>query len=112
MRNTSLGNLSLCVCLFECKEQDQFNGLDTFHQLLKELTPNRASCVRLSLLIILLDWFAMEQNKSIVVKLTQIMQIIEGHNTSGKEMWIIISFLQSTNDGFKPQHGILLLQIF
>jgi hypothetical protein len=76
-----LGKLSLCVCLFECKEQDQFNGLDTFHQLLKELTPNRAACVRLSLLIVLLDWFAMEQNKFIVVKLTQIMQIIEGHIT-------------------------------
>jgi len=58
-----LGNLSLCVCLFECKEQDQFNGLDTFHQLLKELTTNKATCVKLGLLTILLDWFAMEQIK-------------------------------------------------
>jgi hypothetical protein len=31
-RNTSLGNLSWCVCLFQCKEQIEFmNGLDTFH---------------------------------------------------------------------------------
>jgi hypothetical protein len=37
--------------------------LDTFHQLLKELTANKVICVKPSLLIIHLDWFAMEQNK-------------------------------------------------
>jgi hypothetical protein len=37
--------------------------LDTFHQLLKELTTNKAACVKLGLLTIFLDWFAMEQIK-------------------------------------------------
>ncbi len=41
-----------------------------------------------------------------------IMQIITGgHSTSGKEMQIIVSLLQSTKDGLSPWHGVLLLQI-
>jgi hypothetical protein len=41
-----------------------------------------------------------------------IMQIITGgHSTSGKEMQIIVSLLQSTKDGLRPWHGVLLLQI-
>ncbi len=40
------------------------------------------------------------------------MQIITGgHSTSGKEMQIIVSLLQSTKDGLSPWHGVLLLQI-
>jgi hypothetical protein len=106
-----LGNLSLCVCSLQCEEQDQLNGLDTFHQSLKESTANRAACVRAGLLTVLLDWFAMEHKECLVVKLAQIMQIIGGHSTSGKEMRIIVSLLRSTKDGFRPRHGILLLQI-
>jgi hypothetical protein len=41
-----------------------------------------------------------------------IMQIITGgHSTSGKEMQIIVSLLQSTKDGLRPWHGVLLLKI-
>ncbi len=41
-----------------------------------------------------------------------IMQIITGgHSTSGKEMQIVVSRLQSTKDGLRPWHGVLLLQI-
>jgi hypothetical protein len=69
------------------------NGLDTFHQLLKESTANRVACVRVGLLIIHLDSFVMEQKELLVIKLAQIMQIIKGHSTNGKEMRTIVYLL-------------------
>jgi hypothetical protein len=56
-----------------------------------------------------LQW---SKTKSIVVKLAEIMQIMGGGITSMERKCGSLFFWQITKDGFKPQHGILLLQIF
>lgn len=97
--------------LQKCEAGDQVFGLDIFHTLLEESTANRSSCVRAGLLIVLLDWFAMEQSESLVVKVAQLMQMIGGHSISGKDMRRIFALLRGTKDGSRPRHGTLLLQI-
>lgn len=97
--------------LQHCEIEEQLKGLDTFNCLLRESTANQASCVRAGLLIVLLDWFAVELKEPLVVKVAQLMQMIGGHSISGKDLRKIFALLRGTKDGSRPRHGTLLLQI-
>ncbi|KAL2459002.1 hypothetical protein Fot_55288 [Forsythia ovata] len=85
------------------------HGLNVFLQLLKDSLSNRASCVRAGMLNFLLDWFSLENNESMVLKIAQLIQVIGGHSISGKDIRKIFALLRSEKIGSQQQHFSLLL---
>lgn len=95
--------------LRQCNEKLQCYGLDTFHHLLEESTANRACCVKAGLLSLLLDWFGMEDNETVISRIGRLMQLIGGHSITGKDMRKVFALLRSTKDGARPRDNNLLL---
>ncbi|XP_050379175.1 BEACH domain-containing protein B isoform X2 [Argentina anserina] len=87
----------------------QHSGLDVFQQLMKDSISNRASCVRAGMLDFLLDWFSQEGNDSVILKIAQLIQIVGGHSTSGKDIRKIFALLRSEKIGNQHQYCSLLL---
>ncbi|CAA2974013.1 BEACH domain-containing B isoform X1 [Olea europaea subsp. europaea] len=85
------------------------HGLNVFLQLLNDSLSNRASCVRAGMLNFLLDWFSLENNESMVLKIAQLIQVIGGHSISGKDIRKIFALLRSEKLGSQQQHFSLLL---
>lgn len=84
-------------------------GLNVFLQLLRDSISNRASCVRAGMLNFLLDWFAEEENGSVILKIAQLIQVIGGHSISGKDIRKIFALLRSEKVGGQQQYCSLLL---
>lgn len=57
----------------------------------------------------LLDWFSLENNESMVLKIAQLIQVIGGHSISGKDIRKIFALLRSEKLGSQQQHFSLLL---
>lgn len=87
----------------------QNNGLNLFLQLLRDSISNRASCFRAGMLNFLLDWFAEEDNDSVILKIAQLIQVIGGHSISGKDIRKIFALLRSEKVGSRQQYCSLLL---
>ncbi|KAJ8762560.1 hypothetical protein K2173_007999 [Erythroxylum novogranatense] len=84
-------------------------GLNVFQQLLKDSISNRASCVRAGMLNFLLDWFSQEDKDDVILKITQLIQVIGGHSISGKDIRKIFSLLRSEKVWTQQQYCSLLL---
>ncbi|BFG19464.1 hypothetical protein CerSpe_057380 [Prunus speciosa] len=95
--------------LRESSDSSQHNGLDVFQQLLRDSISNRASCVRAGMLNFLLDWFSQEDNDSVILKIAQLIQVVGGHSTSGKDIRKIFALLRSEKIGNRQQYCSLLL---
>ncbi|XP_065880379.1 BEACH domain-containing protein B isoform X2 [Euphorbia lathyris] len=85
------------------------DGLDVFLQLLRDSISNRASCVRAGMLNFLLDWFAEEEDDSVILKIAQLIQVIGGHSISGKDIRKFFALLRSEKVGSQQQYCSLLL---
>ncbi|KAM7514487.1 hypothetical protein LguiA_004070 [Lonicera macranthoides] len=57
----------------------------------------------------LLDWFAQEDDDSVVLKIAQLIQVTGGHSISGKEIRKIFALLRSEKIGMRQQYCSLLL---
>nr|XP_028963058.1 BEACH domain-containing protein B isoform X2 [Malus domestica] len=95
--------------LRESSDSLQHNGLDVFQQLLRDSISNRASCVRAGMLNFLLDWFSQEDNDSVILKIAQLIQVVGGHSTSGKDIRKIFALLRSEKIGNQQKYCSLLL---
>lgn len=87
----------------------QQHGLNAFLQLLRDSISNRASCVRAEMLNFLLDWFALEDDDGVVLKIALLVQVIGGHSISGKDIRKIFALLRSEKVGSHQQYCSLLL---
>ncbi|XP_024170395.1 BEACH domain-containing protein B isoform X2 [Rosa chinensis] len=87
----------------------QHSGLDVFQQLMRDSISNRASCVRAGMLDFLLDWFSQEGNDSVILKIAQLIQVVGGHSTSGKDIRKIFALLRSEKIGNQHKYCSLLL---
>lgn len=102
----------IITCYFmigQSSDSSQHNGLDVFQQLLRDSISNRASCVRAGMLNFLLDWFSQEDNDSVILKIAQLIQVVGGHSTSGKDIRKIFALLRSEKIGNRQQYCSLLL---
>ncbi|XP_050124229.1 BEACH domain-containing protein B-like isoform X1 [Malus sylvestris] len=95
--------------LRESSDSLQHNGLDVFQQLLRDSISNQASCVRAGMLNFLLDWFSQEDNDSVILKIAQLIQVVGGHSTSGKDIRKIFALLRSEKVGNQQKYCSLLL---
>ncbi|KAK1275119.1 hypothetical protein QJS04_geneDACA005727 [Acorus gramineus] len=84
-------------------------GLDIFQRLLKDSISNRTSCVRAGMLSFLLDWFPLEVDDGIIMKISQLIQIVGGHSISGKDIRRIFALLRSEKIGSSEMYCTLLL---
>ncbi|VFQ86787.1 unnamed protein product [Cuscuta campestris] len=84
-------------------------GLNVFLHLLRDSISNRASCVRAEMLNFLLDWFALEDNDGVILKIALLIQVIGGHSISGKDIRKIFALLRSDKVGSHKQYCSLLL---
>lgn len=87
----------------------QQHGLNAFLQILRDSISNRTSCVRAEMLNFLLDWFALEDDDGVVVKIALLVQVIGGHSISGKDIRKIFALLRSEKVGSNQQYCSLLL---
>lgn len=97
--------------LRQCCETLQSFGLLTFHRILEESTANRAACVKAGLLSLLLDWFGVAVNDSLITKLAVLIEAVGRHSISGKDMRRIFSLLRNVNQLSKPKHRKILLSV-
>lgn len=95
--------------LQKSSESLQHHGLNVIQQLLRDSLSNQASCVRAGMLNLLLDWFVQEVNDGVLLKITQLIQVIGGHSISGKDIRKIFSLLRSEKLGTRQKHCSLLL---
>ncbi|KAL9310011.1 BEACH domain-containing protein B [Arabidopsis thaliana] len=95
--------------LQKSSESLQCYGLNLFQQLLRDSISNRASCVRAGMLHLLLDWFSLENDDSVILKITQLTQTIGGHSISGKDIRKIFALLRSERVGNQQRYRSLLL---
>ncbi|KAJ4967218.1 hypothetical protein NE237_019067 [Protea cynaroides] len=95
--------------LQKSSDSSRHYGLDVFQQLLRDSISNRASCVRAGMLNFLLDWFAQEENDSVILKISQLIQVIGGHSISGKDIRKIFTLLRGDKIGSRQQYCSLLL---
>ncbi|XP_043712024.1 BEACH domain-containing protein B-like isoform X2 [Telopea speciosissima] len=84
-------------------------GLNVLQQLLRDSISNQASCVRAGMLNFLLDWFAQEEDDSVILKISQLIQVIGGHSISGKDIRKIFALLRGDKIGSRQQYCSLLL---
>ncbi|XP_071693148.1 BEACH domain-containing protein B isoform X2 [Rutidosis leptorrhynchoides] len=108
MRNEDVILLYLNV-LQKSSDSMRNEGLNIFLHLLRDSISNRASCVRVGMLSFLLDWFPLEDNESVVLKIGQLIQVTGGHSVSGKEIRKIFAILRSEQVGTRQQYCSLLL---
>ncbi|KXG29535.1 BEACH domain-containing protein B isoform X1 [Sorghum bicolor] len=87
----------------------QHYGLMVLQQLLKGSITNRTSCFRAGLLSFLLDWFKVEEEDDIVIKIAEIIQIIGGHSICGKDIRKFFALLRDEEIIAKQKHSSLLL---
>ncbi|KAI4307513.1 hypothetical protein L6164_030691 [Bauhinia variegata] len=87
------------------------DGLNLFHQLLRDSISNRASCVRAGMLDFLLNWFSQGDNDDMIVKIAQLIQAIGGHSISGKDIRKIFALLRSEKVGTRRQYSLLLTSL-
>lgn len=80
-----------------------------FQQLLRDSISNRASSVRSGMLNFLLDWFSQAKSDCVIVKITQLIQVIGGHSISGKDIRKIFALLRSEKIGYQQKYCSLLL---
>lgn len=102
----------IITCYFmigQSSDSSQYSGLDVFLQLMRDSISNRASCVRAGMLDFLLDWFSQEGNGSVILKIAQLIQVVGGHSTSGKDIRKIFALLRSEKIGNQHQYCSLLL---
>lgn len=92
----------------QSSESLQHHGLDVFQQLLKDSISNRASCVRAGMLDFLLEWFP-QASDSVVIKISQLIQVIGGHSISGKDIRKIFALLRSEQVVSQQKYCSLLL---
>nr|XP_011458851.1 PREDICTED: BEACH domain-containing protein lvsC isoform X3 [Fragaria vesca subsp. vesca] len=95
--------------LQKSSDSSQHSGLDVFQQLTRDSISNRASCVRAGMLDFLLDWFSQEGNDSVILKIAQLIEVVGGHSTSGKDIRKIFALLRSEKIGNQHQYCSLLL---
>lgn len=57
----------------------------------------------------LLDWFALEDNDGVILKIAQLIQVIGGHSISGKDIRKIFALLRSEKVGNQQKYCSLLL---
>ncbi|XP_010474048.1 PREDICTED: BEACH domain-containing protein B-like [Camelina sativa] len=95
--------------LQKSSESLQCYGLNLFQQLLRDSISNRASCVRAGMLHLLLDWFSLENDDSVILKITQLTQTNGGHSISGKDIRKIFALLRSERVGNQQRYRSLLL---
>ncbi|CAN1248854.1 BEACH domain-containing protein B [Linum perenne] len=84
-------------------------GLNMFQKLLRDNISNRSSCVRSGMLSFLLDWFSIEDNDTVILKIAQLIQVIGGHSVSGKDIRKFFALLRSEKVGTRQQYCSLLL---
>ncbi|KAJ4963542.1 hypothetical protein NE237_023481 [Protea cynaroides] len=84
-------------------------GLNVLQQLLRDSISNQASCVRAGMLNFLLDWFAQEDDDSVILKIAQLIQVIGGHSISGKDIRKIFALLRGDKLGSRRRYCSLLL---
>ncbi|XP_042494689.1 BEACH domain-containing protein B-like isoform X2 [Macadamia integrifolia] len=84
-------------------------GLNVLQQLLRDSICNQASCVRAGLLNFLLDWFAQEEDDTVILKISQLIQVIGGHSISGKDIRKFFALLRGDKIGSRQQYCSLLL---
>lgn len=102
----------IITCYFmigQSSDSSQHSGLDVFQQLTRDSISNRASCVRAGMLDFLLDWFSQEGNDSVILKIAQLIEVVGGHSTSGKDIRKIFALLRSEKIGNQHQYCSLLL---
>lgn len=104
-----LYNSFLIFLIWQSSESLRHYGLNVFQQLLRDSLSNRASCVRAGMLDFLLDWFAQEEDSSVVLKIVMLIQVIGGHSISGKDIRKIFAMLRSEKVGAQRQYRSLLL---
>ncbi|KAJ7958905.1 BEACH domain-containing protein [Quillaja saponaria] len=95
--------------LQKSSEALQQHGLNVFQQLLRDSISNRASSVRAGMLDFLLDWFSQEDNDNVIVKISQLIQVIGGHSISGKDIRKIFAILRSEKVGSRQHYRSFLL---
>ncbi|GLU16070.1 hypothetical protein SLE2022_325200 [Rubroshorea leprosula] len=95
--------------LQKSSESLQHHGLNVILQLLRDSLCNQASCVRAGMLSVLLDWFVQEANDGVILKITQLIQVIGGHSISGKDIRKIFSLLRSEKEETRHKYHSLLL---
>ncbi|CAH9105180.1 unnamed protein product [Cuscuta epithymum] len=95
--------------LQKCSGSLQQYGLNVFLHLLRDSISNRASCVRAEMLNFLLDWFALEGEDDVVLKIALLIQVIGGHSISGKDIRKIFALLRSDKVGSHQRYCSLLL---
>lgn len=88
----------------------QHYGLDVFLVLLKDSMVNRTLFSRTGMLSFLLEWFSCEENDGLISKIAQLIQVVGGHNISGRDIRKIFSLLR--NEKMRPteKHSTLLLR--
>lgn len=57
----------------------------------------------------LLDWFLLEENDGVIMKIAQLVQVVGGHSISGKDIRKIFALLRSEKIGSRQQYCSLLL---
>ncbi|CAN8244848.1 unnamed protein product [Cochlearia groenlandica] len=95
--------------LQKSSESLQCYGLNLFQQLLRDSISNRASCVRAGMLNLLLDWFSLEEDDSVLLKISLLTRTIGGHSISGKDIRKIFALLRSERVGNQQRYRSQLL---
>ncbi|KAF3790525.1 BEACH domain-containing protein B [Nymphaea thermarum] len=95
--------------LIKSSEDLKHYGLDVFQQLVKDSITNRASCFQAGMLSFLLDWFTVENDDAVILKLAELIQSIGGYSISGKDIRKIFAILHDEKGGCRQQHRFLLL---
>ncbi|KAL6888469.1 hypothetical protein ACP4OV_009495 [Aristida adscensionis] len=110
---TTIKNEDVIILLLNVLQKSstslQLYGLVVLQQLLKGSITNRTSCFRAGLLSFLLDWFSVEEEDDIVIKIVELIQIIGGHSICGKDIRKIFALLRGEKIGAKQKHSSLLL---
>ncbi|GMH14034.1 hypothetical protein Nepgr_015875 [Nepenthes gracilis] len=87
----------------------RLDGLDSFLQLLQDSISSRDSCVRGGMLNFLLDWFSLEDDDNVLMKIAQLIQVVGGHSIAGKDIRKIFALLRREKVGNRQQYCSLLL---
>ncbi|XP_031488059.1 BEACH domain-containing protein B isoform X2 [Nymphaea colorata] len=101
--------LLILTLLKKSSEDLKHYGLDVFQQLVKDSITNRASCFQAGMLSFLLDWFTVENDDAVILKLAELIQSIGGYSISGKDIRKIFAILHDEKGGCRQQHRFLLL---